>query len=239
LNVGSPEKSDAQLNLIRAAAAASSVKRFVPSEFGIPNEKKNVESFPITAFKIAAVEELKKTNLEYTLFSSGLFLDYLGQPKVKSYLTPFVVCLDFQHKVAAIPGSGNTPVIFTRTLDVGRFVVASLDLEKWQEESIMVGDRKSWNEVLTIAETVTGSKFQTFYDPVDKLQKGQVTELPGHIPSYPFFPKEALQGLLATFGYWFETGVFNFQNPEALDLNRKFPEIHPTTVHQIISEAWA
>ena len=114
------------------------------------------------AFKSAAIDELKKTDLEYTLFINGFFMDYFGLPKVKSYLTPVVIVLDIQHKVAGIPGSGKTPVVFTTTKDVGRFVVASLGLEKWSERSIMVGDRKTWNEVVEIAEKVTGN-----YDNLD------------------------------------------------------------------------
>lgn len=36
LSLQSQEQSDAQIGLIRAAAASSTVKRFAPSEFGIP-----------------------------------------------------------------------------------------------------------------------------------------------------------------------------------------------------------
>jgi len=239
LSLQSEEQSNAQIALIRAAAAASSVKRFAPSEFGFPYEEKHVAVFPPAAFKTASLDELKKTDLEYTLFSCGYFMDYLGMPKVKSYLTPIVIVLDFQNKVAGIPGSGNTPVIFTTTQDVARFVVASLGLEKWSEKSIIVGDKKSWNEVLAIAEKTTGTKFQTSYDSVEKLQKGEITELPSHVHVYPFFPKAALQGMFALFGYWFESGDFDYPVTQGTYLNEKFPEIVPTSVDQIITEAWA
>lgn len=91
-------------------------------------------------------------------------MDYLGMPKVASYLTPTVIVLDIQHKVAGIPGSGNVPVVFTTTKDVGKFVVASLGLEKWSQKSIMVGDRKTWNETLAIAEKVTGMMISIYYN---------------------------------------------------------------------------
>ncbi|KAH8588086.1 hypothetical protein B0O99DRAFT_583577 [Bisporella sp. PMI_857] len=239
LSIQSEAHSDAQIALIRAAAAASSVKRFAPSEFGVPYEEKHVAVFPIAKFKFDAVAELKKTDLEYTLFSNGFFLDYLGLPKVKSYLSPIVIVLDIQNKVAGIPGSGKTPVVFTTTKDVGRFVVASLGLEKWSERSIIVGDRKTWNDVLAIAEKATGSKFQTFHDPIEKLQKGEITELPSHVHAYPFFPKQTLQGLFALFGYWFENGDFDYPVTQGTYLNEKFPEIVPISVEQIVTEAWA
>lgn len=42
LSLQSQEQSDAQIGLIRAAAASSTVKRFAPSEFGIPYGDKYV-----------------------------------------------------------------------------------------------------------------------------------------------------------------------------------------------------
>ncbi|KAH7420025.1 hypothetical protein BKA64DRAFT_652219 [Cadophora sp. MPI-SDFR-AT-0126] len=239
LSLQSQEHSDAQIGLIHAAAASSTVKRFAPSEFGIPYQEKHVAALPLVAFKVAALAELKKTNLEYTLFSNGYFADYFGLPKAKSYLKPFVAVLDIGHKVAGIPGSGNTPAAFTTTGDVGKFVVASLGLEKWSEESTIIGDKKTWNEVLAIAEKVTGSKFQTSYDPVEKLQKGEITELPSHVHFYPFFPKPALQGLLASFGIWFESGDFDLSTSRGAYLNDIFPDIKPTSLEEVITEGWA
>ncbi|KAM5383422.1 hypothetical protein ACJZ2D_002115 [Fusarium nematophilum] len=39
--------------------------------------------------KLAVFEALEKTKLEWTVIASGVFLDYCGMPKIKSYLTPF------------------------------------------------------------------------------------------------------------------------------------------------------
>lgn len=71
-------------------------------------------------------------------------------------MSPLVLVLDIGHRVAGIPGSGDTPVVVTTTTDVGKFVVASLALEKWSETSFVVGDRKSFNDILAISEKVTG-----------------------------------------------------------------------------------
>ncbi|KAH9211997.1 hypothetical protein DL95DRAFT_525412 [Leptodontidium sp. 2 PMI_412] len=239
VSIQSQEHSDAQITLIRGAAASSHVKRFAPSEFGIPYDQQHAEVFPIAAFKSAAVAELDKTELEYTLFSNGYFMDYFGIPKFNSYLTPLLVGLDIQNKVAGIPGSGNTPVIFTSTKDVGKFVVASVGLEKWIRKSLIIGDRRSWNEVLAIAEKVTDAKFEVHYDSVDKLKTGQITELPSHKNFYQFFPKEVLQGILALFGLWFDSGDFNFEVSGKESLNERFPEIQPISISQIINEGWA
>lgn len=87
-------------------------------------------------------------------------------PKVKSYLQPLVLVIDIGHKVAGIPGSGDTPVTFTTTGDVGKFVVASLGLQKWSERSSIVGDKKTFHEVLAIAEKATGMSISMSSDTV-------------------------------------------------------------------------
>lgn len=115
---------------------------------------------PSAIHKINAVKELRKTkNVEYTVFHNGYFMDYWGFPGVKSNLirTPLVLFIDVANNTAAIPGSGNTPAVFTHTTDVARFVAASLDLPKWDEETFIYGDKVTWNEFLHLAEDAKGS----------------------------------------------------------------------------------
>lgn len=99
-------------------------------------------------------------NLEWTIFYNGYFMDYFGMPKLPSYLTPLVMLMDIAENVAAIPGDGNTPVTFTHTSDVGKFVAASVDLEKWDRVSIIIGDKMTMNEAVKLVEEAKG-KLQT------------------------------------------------------------------------------
>ena len=112
--------------------------------------------------KLDAVEALEKSSLEYTLFYVGYFLDFWGYPRVKSFQRQNIIAVDIEHKKAAIPGTGNTPITFTHTLDTAEFVAASLDLPKWELESYVVGDTVTWNEFLHIAETVIGETHQNY-----------------------------------------------------------------------------
>ena len=98
----------------------------------------------------------KTSNLEYTAFYGGYFLDYWGLPGVPSNMPHFTMVLDIVNNAAAIPGSGNVPVIFTHTRDIARLVAASLNLEKWDPESYVMGDRLTFNEALRLAEEVKG-----------------------------------------------------------------------------------
>lgn len=128
------------------------------------------------------------------------------------------------------------PVVFTYSFDIGRFVAALLGEDKWEKESVIIGDKLTWNEFLAIAEDVKGTKFKVTKDELETLQKGQITELPSQAVLYPFFPKEMLQGFFASFGVLFEKGFFNFETKGSL--NEKYPEIKTRTAKSIVEEAW-
>jgi hypothetical protein len=86
-----------------------------------------------------------------------------------------------------------------------------------------------------------GVKFNVQHDSIESLQKGQITELPAHVPVYPFFPKEQLQFVFAVFGLWFEGGAFNLHPGQgsSLDLNAEFPEIKPLTVKDVLQKLYS
>lgn len=102
------------------------------------------------------MSELEGTNLEWTIVCNGFFLDYWGMPKVKSYLSPMTLFIDAASKEAAIPGAGNTPIVFTYSHDVAKFTAALLTLDKWERESYVIGTKLSLNEFLQLAEEVRG-----------------------------------------------------------------------------------
>lgn len=69
-------------------------------------------------------------------------------------------------------------------------------------------------------------------DPVEKLARGEITELPTHPHLYPYFPKPLLVGLLAKFGLWAVNGIMFV--PHEGSLNEKFPEIKPKSVEEVV-----
>ena len=108
-------------------------------------------------FREQSLEALRKTDLEWTQFQNGLFLDYFGMPHVESYLNPFVVFVDIAHRKAAIPGStGDELINLTYTKDLAKFVVASLNLEKWDQVLSVYSDQISIRQIVDLAEEATG-----------------------------------------------------------------------------------
>lgn len=198
--------------------------------FTIPN------GLPVASGKATAIDALKKTFLEYTAVVNGFFVDYYVQPHVKSYLSGLTLAIDTPNKTAAIPGSGNTPVVFTHTFDVAKFVDPLLRLTSWETESYIIGDKVTMNDFLAIAEEARGTKFATTYDSLEKLKRHQVTELPGHIAVYPFFPKQMLQAMCAVFGILFDQGFLDLRPTKTL--NDLFPEVQTRSVRDLVNEAW-
>ncbi|KAI8722875.1 NAD(P)-bd-dom domain-containing protein [Fusarium sp. LHS14.1] len=225
---------DAEKALIHAAEASSVTRRFIPSVFGV-KYRPDQAWFPAAQAKLAAMSELEGTKLEWTIVCNGFFLDYWGMPKVKSYLNPMTLFIEPASKEAAIPGSGNTPVVFTYSQDVAKFTAALLTLDKWERESYVIGTKLSLNEFLRLAEEVRG-EFKTTHDSLELLKSGKITELPGHRYAYEHLPKEALQGMLATFGLLFDEGQFDFK-PER-SLNDIFPEIKPVSAKDMLEIGW-
>lgn len=83
-----------------------------------------------------------------------MFLDYYDP---QGDYQPLAFFVDITHNCAAIPGDGNTPIVFTHTSDVAKFVVASLELDQWPGESYVIGDKVTLTEFVELAETAKGT----------------------------------------------------------------------------------
>ncbi|KKY27528.1 putative nmra-like family protein [Diplodia seriata] len=82
---------------------------------------------------------------------------------------------------------------------------------------------------------IAGIKFKVVYDDVEKLKRGEITELPGHAASYEFFPKPAYQRFMAIFEQFTTEEAICAIPPE---LNARFPEIKPLTVRAMLEQYW-
>ncbi|KAM5341208.1 hypothetical protein ACJ41O_015317 [Fusarium nematophilum] len=221
--------------VIRAADQSKHTKRFIASNWSLPNAISSKPLTPWAEFQSKGLDLLRTTSLEWTEIANGYFLDYWGMPHIKTHLTPTVPVIDIQNKVAAIPGTGDEPVTFSYSLDVAKVVAKLLDVPEWQETTYIVGDTLTWNEFLKLAQDVRG-EFQVRHDDLDKLSKGQITELPNHVAAYPFFPKEHLQGLYATLEKLMAQGDFELPSEKAV--NRQFPDIKMLTVKELLAQTW-
>ncbi|KAJ9614448.1 hypothetical protein H2200_002584 [Cladophialophora chaetospira] len=221
-----------ELDLVAAAAKSSTTKRFIASNWGgvIPEDESL--RIPFQKYRLETLKALEKTDLEWTQFQNGYFLDFYGIPYVETNLKPLTFVLDMAHKAASIPGTGNEQMTFTYTKDLAKFVVSALDLPTWTYPMVCYSEKSTWNKVVKLAEGYRGSKFNIAYDSPEKLQRGEITELPAHAAAYSFVPKSVLYGIQSKFGLYVANGMFDL--PEEGSLNQKFPELKTTTIDEII-----
>ncbi|SPO01759.1 uncharacterized protein DNG_04432 [Cephalotrichum gorgonifer] len=225
-------------NLIKGADKSSVTRRYIPNVWGAKHTEEIVAYYPAAAQTLGYLKALESTSLEWTAMHNGFFLDFYVAPEVQSYMSYMAIVVDLKNNFAAIPGSGDVPVVFTHSFDIGRFTAALLTKDKWEEESFIIGDKMTWNEFVRIGQEVKGTNFTVVYDSMEKLKREQVTELPSHPSLYPLFPipKETLQAMFAHFGIMFENGALDITDHT---LNEDFPDIKPRTVRELILEAYA
>jgi hypothetical protein len=99
---------------------------------------------------------LNKTDLEYTRIANGWFLDYYGMPHWKSYLHPWINVMNMEKRWAVVPGDGAAKANFITTQDMAQFVARLMDLERWSPITSIVAQTMSFNELVAMAEKVTG-----------------------------------------------------------------------------------
>ncbi|KAJ4862519.1 nmrA-like family domain-containing protein [Trichoderma breve] len=120
-------------------------------------------------------EAVKKSGLEYTRFINGLWMNVWapGAPRDEEvaragYKGPAFL-LDINSGSITIPGDGNGIISVTDMRDVGKYAAAALDFEKWDEDSVIVGDKVTINELVEKIEKITGKKLDKSYVSLDAI----------------------------------------------------------------------
>ncbi|RMJ19900.1 hypothetical protein CDV36_000427 [Fusarium kuroshium] len=237
LGVHDDKLAEVEAAVIRASDRSKHTKRFIPSNWSLPNADSSKSPLnPWAVFQRKALDLLRTTDLQWTEIAPGYFLDYWGMPYIKTHLTTTVPVIDIANAVAAIPGTGDEPVAFSYSIDVARVVARLLEISEWQETTYIIGDKLSWNRLLELAQEARGTEFKVYHDDLEKLKNGQITELPCHVPAYPFFPKAHLQGLYAILEMLMVLGEFNLPSDKAI--NNQLPDIKMLTAKEMLNQTW-
>lgn len=212
-----------QSNLLEACLEAK-VKRFAPSEFSGNSGPGTVIEF-FREWKIPFREKVKASGIEYTLFITGIFMEYFASPqRASGSIPPIIIGIDFNKGEADIVGTGDDPICTIRGEDVGRFVAAALDLDKWEEKLGIVGSRTTWNELIKLGEEIRGKKFD-----VRRISFNEALERRDSNPSNRMnnFKLEAFASMC--------NGEYNFEG----NLNEKCPQIVPMTAKEFLNHWWS
>ncbi|CAG8474446.1 5832_t:CDS:2 [Scutellospora calospora] len=150
--IGGNELEATQRTLLIAAKEAG-VKRFIPSEFGCDIKTIN-DVHLFHASKLAFLQELEKSGIEYTIIVTGLFQEYIG-----------ILGFDHKNKKATFYADSNTKIATTALSDIGKYTVESLKLPEARNGTIRVaGSVLTLNELLKKYEEITGTKWEVSED---------------------------------------------------------------------------
>ncbi|KIK68688.1 hypothetical protein GYMLUDRAFT_68538 [Collybiopsis luxurians FD-317 M1] len=172
-----------QNNLLTAALNVPTVHRFSPSEYSHDSHAL-VDTIPFLGVKLAILEPLRKAKadrggdkFEWTVFHTGAFMNYLGYGNFKpdadkalGHLAPFPFVFDLKNRRVDVPGNGERRMVFTAAEDVGRFVAAVTQLDRWEEHSEMKGDWVTFNEIVGTAEEILG-KLDVKRNTVEEIEE--------------------------------------------------------------------
>ncbi|CAF5002203.1 unnamed protein product [Rotaria sp. Silwood1] len=211
-----------QLNLLNACLEAK-VKRFVPSEWS-SNSDANSAMQLYRELKMPVRNKVKASGIEFTVFMPGLFMNYFASPqRSSSSLSRHIVGIDFNKCEATIVGTGDELFCTTEADDIGKFVAAALDLDKWDEKMGMVGSRTTWNQMIKLGEQIRGKKFNVTRIPIDDALR-----------QCDLMSNDKMMKFVQEVFIAIAKGESNFE----AKLNEKFPEIRPITIDEFLTKWW-
>ncbi|KAF4472946.1 hypothetical protein FALBO_161 [Fusarium albosuccineum] len=238
---------DAQLQLIRAADKAPSVKRFIPSEFNIDYSLGDAVPYPNKRFHLAARRELEKTSLEFSHIYAGMFMDYYVIPKFTTTIRPLCFFVDPVNNAAVLADDGEAKMSMTLTEDIARYTVLALELDKWPKVMTTAPSTISLNELVALFEKHTGHKFQVQYQPVSKLLEHDSIPLPENSAIYERSPErfpngpQQLQSVIADLEASVALESYDFDRLEGhLDLVKAFEgkTSPPRRIEDLVKKRW-
>ncbi|GES61625.1 isoflavone reductase family protein [Aspergillus terreus] len=239
LLIPGPEFVPYQINLLHAAEEAGCA-RFAPSEFALSlaaHHEVDLDHAKIVVWDEVKAAMARKT-IDAALFPCGMFMNYLGigAPRAEEALAgfsegPLMFHLnDPQGPWVEVPvqQDGSFPTLtMTDIRDVGRFVVAALEMEEpWGGRELgMAGDVIGLGEVIELCERYVGKKIE-----VRAFTQAQLDErLRGFDPSDILARLDCQYTMLCGRGGSVVKPV----------LNALCPHVHPTSVKDFLEKYWA
>ncbi|KAJ3930259.1 MAG: hypothetical protein NXY57DRAFT_962854 [Lentinula lateritia] len=228
-----------QESLLRAALSVPTIRRFAPSEFAVNSEQ--VPSIKLYQMKLPIIHSLRQVkqertdSFEYSLFSCGVFMNYLGYGNTKpeghkahGHMPHFPYIFDLSKHSADIPGDGEKQIVYTRAEDVGKFVAAATQLEAWEEYSEMAGDVLTMNEVLRLCEDVCGTgKFNVKYNSRE--------DIAARLSPSPETTEKIMENFFAEFLLAIMDGDCDVKRP--INLNN-LVDVRPVGVRKYLEQWW-
>ncbi|KAK1981135.1 hypothetical protein LZ30DRAFT_689391 [Colletotrichum cereale] len=119
----------------------------------------NLEDFPDQPAFYSRLQDIirkelaEQDELEWTLLSTGWFVDYIV-PSRNRILKDVVdaIPINIEAKTMLIPGSGKEPLDLNTARDVARAVAKLLQAPRWERYTYLSGEKTTWNDIAAMMQ---------------------------------------------------------------------------------------
>ncbi|KAL4013288.1 hypothetical protein IC575_025452 [Cucumis melo] len=213
-----------QKPLIRIIKQSGSIKRFIPSEFGLDPDKVQILNMDYDFYsRKAEIRRLVEAEgIPYTIVSCNFFTSYLlpslVQPGMKS--PP-------RDKVT-IFGDGNTKGVFMKVDDVAALTISAVDDPRTLNKVVYLrpeGNVYSLNELVEIWESKIGKKLEKNYVSEEELlKKIEETPYPDNM-EFIFVYSAFIKG---------DQVYFDMEASNGVDGSKLYPQLKYTTISEFL-----
>ncbi|OWM83838.1 probable pinoresinol-lariciresinol reductase 3 [Punica granatum] len=213
-----------QKPLIQSIKKVGSIKKFIPSEFGLDPDKVHIldmdHGFYSRKAEIRRMVEAE--GIPYTIISCNFYMSYLlpslVQPGLKAPPRDEVT----------IFGEGNTRGVFVKESDVAAFTIRAVDDPRTLNKVVYLrppGNVYSMNELTEIWEAKIGKKLRKRYASEEELlTKIGETRYPDNMP-FVFIYSAFIKG---------DQTYFGIEDSEGLDGMKLYPNLTYTTISEYL-----
>ncbi|GLJ19323.1 hypothetical protein SUGI_0347910 [Cryptomeria japonica] len=213
-----------QFNLIKAIKEAGTIKRFLPSEFGMDVDRQHAVE-PIKSvydLRIKLRRAIEAEGIPYTFVCANVFAGFILPNLAQIGLTS-----PPRDKVV-IYGDGNTKAVYVKEEDVGTFTIKSVDDPRTLNKILYLrlpANTLSYNELVALWEKKIGKSLEKEY-----LSEEQVLKLIEDTP----LPKKIYYAIFHTL--YVKGDQTNFEiGPDGVEASQLYPDVKYTTVDEYLN----
>ena len=207
-----------QTNLLRAAEAAGTVTRFVPSDFSGDFRKLQLGDNYNLDMRIRFHEVLAKSPIPYTSILNGAFYEVI--------YAPFLELFDFRNNTFRYWGDRDQKMDFTHTSDAARYTaLAALDSGLANQSMNVAGAELSYGELHEAFTRATGRR-------LNEVRMGSIADLQAEIRRRQATATQPWAYLGLQYIYMMASGLGKLDPV----MNGRYPEIRPMPIGDFLRE---